>query len=102
MMHEKVLHVDQKKLMSHKKKVSCKKKQQVSTTQKNVSCLKKLLSSSGTARHTQKQPSRCVLKKKCSENMQQIYRRPPMPKCVFNQGTPLCGCFLILLLMWKS
>ena len=25
-MHEKVLHVDQKKLMSHKKKVSCKKK----------------------------------------------------------------------------
>ena len=102
MMHEKVLHVDQKKLMSHKKKVSCKKKKQVSTAQKNVSCPKKLLSSSGTARYTQKQPPRCVLKKKCYENMQQIYRRTPMPKCVFNQGTPLCGCFLILLLMWKS
>ena len=29
----------------------------------------------------QKQPSRGVLKKRCSENMQQIYRRTPMPKC---------------------
>ena len=26
-----------------------------------------------------------VLKKKCSENMQQIYRRTPMPKCDFNK-----------------
>ena len=74
----------------------------VSTAQKNVSCPKKLLSSSGTARNTQKQPPRCVLKKKCSENMQQIYRRTPMPKCVFNQRTALGGCFLILLLMWES
>ena len=30
----------------------------------------------------QKQPSRGVL---CSENMQQIYRRTPMPKCDFNK-----------------
>ena len=29
----------------------------------------------------QKQPSRGVFKKRCSENMQQIYRRTPMPKC---------------------
>ena len=29
----------------------------------------------------QKQPSRGVLKKRCSENMQQIYKRTPMPKC---------------------
>ena len=29
----------------------------------------------------QKQPSRGVLRKRCSENMQQIYRRTPMPKC---------------------
>ena len=29
----------------------------------------------------QKQPSRGVLRKKYSENMQQIYRRIPMPKC---------------------
>ena len=29
----------------------------------------------------QKQSSRVVLRKRCSENMQQIYRRTPMPKC---------------------
>ena len=33
----------------------------------------------------QKQPSRGVLKKACSENMQQIYRSPPMPKCHFSK-----------------
>ena len=33
----------------------------------------------------QKQPSRGVLKKRCSENMQQIYWRTPMPKCNFNK-----------------
>ena len=33
----------------------------------------------------QKQPSRGVLKKRCSENMQQIYRRKPMPNCDFNK-----------------
>ena len=26
-----------------------------------------------------------VLKKRCSENMQKIYRRIPMPKCDFNK-----------------
>ena len=31
----------------------------------------------------QKQPSRGILRKKCSENMQQIYRRTP--KCDFNR-----------------
>ena len=36
-------------------------------------------------RTLQKQPSRGVLKKRCSENMQQIYRRTPMPKCDFNK-----------------
>ena len=29
--------------------------------------------------------SRCVLEKSCFENMQQIYRRTPMPKCDFNR-----------------
>ena len=29
----------------------------------------------------QKQPFRGVLRKRCSENMQQIHRRTPMPKC---------------------
>ena len=32
----------------------------------------------------QKQPSRGVLKKRCSENMQQIYRRTPMRKDLQN------------------
>ena len=33
----------------------------------------------------QKQPSRGVLRKRCSENTQQIYRRTTMPKCDFNK-----------------
>ena len=33
----------------------------------------------------QKQPSRGVPRKWYSENMQQIYRRTPMPKCNFNK-----------------
>ena len=33
----------------------------------------------------QKQPLRGVLSKKCSENIRQIYRRTPMPKCDFNE-----------------
>ena len=31
------------------------------------------------------QPSRGVLKKRCSKNMQEIYRRTPMPKCYFDK-----------------
>ena len=34
----------------------------------------------------QKQPFRGVRKKKCYENMQQIYRRTTMPKCSFNKA----------------
>ena len=33
----------------------------------------------------QKQSSIGVLRKRCSENVQQIYRRSPMPKCHFNK-----------------
>ena len=33
----------------------------------------------------QKEPLRGVLQKRCSENMQQIYRRTPMPKSDFNE-----------------
>ena len=33
----------------------------------------------------QKQPFRGVLMKKCSENIQEINRRSPMPKCDFNK-----------------
>ena len=33
----------------------------------------------------QKQPLRGVFEKRCSENIQQIYRRTPIPKCNFNK-----------------
>ena len=33
----------------------------------------------------QRQPLRGVLRKRCSENMQQNYRRTPTPKCDFNK-----------------
>ena len=32
-----------------------------------------------------RQPSRCVLRKSCSEKMQLIWRRTPDPKCNFNK-----------------
>ena len=35
--------------------------------------------------YMQKQPSRAVPRKRCSENMQQIYRRTPMPKWDFKK-----------------
>ena len=35
--------------------------------------------------HGQKQPSRGVLRKRCSENIEQIYRRTNMPECDFNK-----------------
>ena len=38
----------------------------------------------------QKQLSRSVLRKRCSENMQQIYRRTPMPKCDLRTPRPKC------------
>ena len=38
------------------------------------------------ANKRQKQPSRDVLMKRCSENMQQIYRGTTMPKCVFKKN----------------
>ena len=38
-----------------------------------------------TALDIQKQPSRGVLSKRCSEDMQQIYWGTPMPKCDFNK-----------------
>ena len=42
--------------------------------------------------NVQKQPPRGVPRKGCSENMQQIYKRTPKPKCDFNEvaeQTPL-------------
>ena len=48
-------------------------------------CFKQLLNSIQLASTLiiQNQPSRVVLRKRCSKNMQQIYRRTPMPKCDF-------------------
>ena len=42
----------------------------------------------------QMQPSLGALRKRSSENMQQIYRRTPMRKCDFK--TPMYGCFCAL------
>ena len=36
-------------------------------------------------KNVQKQPSRGVIRKRCSDNMQQIYRRTPVPKCDLNK-----------------
>ena len=44
-----------------------------------------LLNSTFPNSKNQKQPSRGVLSKRCSKNMQQIYRRIPMPMCDFNK-----------------
>ena len=49
----------------------------------------------------QKQPSRVVLKKRCSENMQQIYRKTPMRNVIsinFIDITIRHGCFPVNLL----
>ena len=45
----------------------------------------------------QKQPPRGVSRKSCSENMQQIYMRTPMPKCDFNKVALLCNFIEITL-----
>ena len=42
-----------------------------------------------------KQSSRGVSRKSCSENMQQIYRRIPMPKHDFNTLWHGCSCIYI-------
>ena len=47
--------------------------------------------------HAQKQPTRGVPRKRCSENIQQIYRRTPMPKCGFNNVALRSGCFMCYL-----
>ena len=49
----------------------------------------------------QKQPSGGVLRKRCSENIHQIYRRTTMPKCDFNKVAEITsqhGCSPVNLL----
>ena len=43
-------------------------------------------------------PFRGVLRKRCSEIMQQIYRRTPMPKCDFSKVAFRHGSFFVNLL----
>ena len=47
-------------------------------------------------RNHQKRPFRAVLRKSCPENIQQIYRRIPMPKCDFNK----LFCNFIEITLW--
>ena len=35
---------------------------------------------------------RVLLRKSCSENMQQIYSKIPVPKCDFNEVAPMPKC----------
>ena len=50
----------------------------------------------------QKQPFRVVSKKRCSENMQHIYRRTPKPKCDFNKVATDPTVVLTMLLESRS
>ena len=49
---------------------------------------------------SQKQPHRGVPRKRCSENMQQVYRRTPMPRCDLNKVALLCN--LIEIALWHG
>ena len=51
----------------------------------HISILQTLVDLLWIRRLFQKQPSRVVLSKRCSENMQQIYKKTPMPKCNFKK-----------------
>ena len=42
--------------------------------------------------YIQKQSSRGILMKRCSENMQQVYWRTPIPKCDFNKDSLQLYC----------
>ena len=61
--------------------ITCNIGKTVSVTRKNI-CEKW---SNDAAKTFQRQPSRAVLRKRCCENMQQIYRRTHMPKYDFNK-----------------
>ena len=50
-----------------------------------VKCVYIMSSDSKNYCYYKRQPFKGVLIKRCSENMQQIYRTTPMPKCDFNK-----------------
>ena len=51
-----------------------------------------------SVRIQQKQPSRGVLRKRCSENLQQVYRRIPMSKYNFNKVAKTCFVYLFIII----
>ena len=54
------------------------------------------------SKETQKQPSRGVLRKRCSENMQQIYSRTPILKCDFTFTEEVLNGKRHFFVQWKS
>ena len=68
--------------------VVAKKKRNTKSFKKKYDALKKV----------EKQPLRGVPRKRFSENMQQIYRRTPMPKCNFIEIVLRYGCSPVNLL----
>ena len=73
-----------------RKKVRLQRQQKRAPKLSLPSCISKLLISITAIANKQKQPSRGVLRKICSQNMQQIYRRAPMLKCDFSTPMPKC------------
>ena len=73
-----------------RKKVRLQRQQKRAPKLSLPSCISKLLTSITAIANKQKQPSRGVLRKICSQNMQQIYRRAPMLKCDFSTPMPKC------------
>ena len=56
------------------------------STVSNLNLKPNLINKSKKLSDIQKQTSRGVLRKRCTENIQQIYRRNPMGKCDFNKA----------------
>ena len=52
------------------------------------------------ANNKQNQPPRGFPRKRCSENIQQIYRRAPIPKCNFNKVAKLQNNFIEIVLRY--
>ena len=50
----------------------------------------------------QKQPSIGVLIKRCSENIQQIYRKAPLSKCNFNKVAFVIGVLLYIFFIFSE
>ena len=59
--------------------------QKISNYESNLALTHKIKDLFGSEGIQKKQPSRSVLRKRCSENMQPIYRITSMSKCEFNK-----------------